>query len=58
MPSGLTKFSKADLTFSVKGSLQKYSRIPVCKDEYLEITPQSVRLRKQILTKNMRDKNA
>ncbi|MDE2212988.1 MAG: translational GTPase TypA [Patescibacteria group bacterium] len=28
------------------------------EDEYLEITPKSVRLRKQILTKNMRDRNA
>lgn len=28
------------------------------EDEYLEVTPKSVRLRKQVLTKNMRDRNA
>ncbi len=28
------------------------------EDEYLEVTPKSVRLRKQTLTKNMRDRNA
>lgn len=29
----------------------------MAEDEYLEITPKSVRLRKQVLTKNMRDRN-
>ena len=28
------------------------------EDEYLEVTPKSVRLRKQVLTKNMKDRNA
>ena len=28
------------------------------EDEYLEVTPKSVRLRKQVLTKNMQDRNA
>jgi GTP-binding protein len=28
------------------------------EDEYLEVTPKSVRLRKQTLTKNMKDRNA
>ena len=30
----------------------------MAEDEYLEVTPKSVRLRKQTLTKNMKDRNA
>ncbi|MDP4020777.1 MAG: translational GTPase TypA [Candidatus Adlerbacteria bacterium] len=40
-------------TLSIERGLEVMS-----EDEYLEITPKSVRLRKQALTKNMKDRNA
>jgi len=40
-------------TLSIERGLEVMS-----EDEYLEVTPKSVRLRKQALTKNMKDRNA